>query len=126
MKSIHKFYRIKGAPEDLYAAMTNSFSIELWTGAPARMSTVAGEEFSLFDGDIEGLNISFEPDRRIEQEWYFGEQEEKSMVILELSQEKHFTRIELTHTNIPDDAFEDMKYGWDNYYFGGLKDFFEK
>lgn len=126
MKSIHKFYRIKGAPEDLYAAMTNPFSIELWTGAPARMSTVAGEEFSLFDGDIEGLNISFEPDRRIEQEWYFGEQEEKSMVILELSQEKHFTRIELTHTNIPDDAFEDMKYGWDNYYFGGLKDFFEK
>jgi len=126
MKSIHKFYRIKGTPEDVFSALTNPFSIELWTGAPARMSLVPGEEFSLFDGDIEGINIGFEADKRIEQEWYFGEQEDRSLVTIELSADKHFTRIELTHTNIPDDAFDDMKYGWDNYYFGGLMDFFEK
>ena len=30
------------------------------------------------------------------------------------------------HTNIPDEAYDDMAYGWDTYYFGGLKEFFEK
>jgi len=126
MKSLHKFYRIKSTPDEVYAALTTPFSIELWTGASAKMSTVAGEEFSLFDGDIEGVNLSFVTDEKIEQEWYFGEQEEKSIVTLKLSADKHFTRIELYHTNIPDEAFEDMKYGWDHYYIGALKDFFEK
>jgi len=126
MKTVHKFYRIKGTPDDVYAALTNPFSIELWTGAKAKMSTVPGEEFSLFDGDIEGVNIAFIQDQKIEQEWYFGEQEEKSLVCIELTPDKHYTRIELTHINIPDDAYEDMKYGWDHYYIGALKDFFEK
>ncbi len=126
MKTYHKFYRVKGSPQDIYAALTNPFSIELWTGSPAKMSTVPGEEFSLFDGDIEGLNTGFEQDRKIEQEWYFGEQEEKSAVSILLSEDKHQTLIELTHTNIPDEAWDDIIYGWDHYYFRGLKDFFEK
>lgn len=125
MKELRKYYRIKGAPDEIYAALTNPFSISLWTGSQARMKAEAGTEFSLFDGDIEGMNLSFEKDRQIVQEWYFGEQEEKSIVTITLRPDRHYTKIELHHTNIPDDAYEDMEYGWDTYYFGGLKEFFE-
>jgi activator of HSP90 ATPase len=126
MQEIHRYYRIKGTPAEIYAALINPFSITLWTGGEAVMKDEPGTPFSLFDGDIEGMNLSFEKDHRIVQEWYFGDQPEKSIVTITLRPDKHLTKIELHHTNIPDDAFEDMSYGWDAYYFGGLKEFFEK
>ncbi|MCD4711297.1 MAG: SRPBCC domain-containing protein, partial [Bacteroidales bacterium] len=81
---------------------------------------------SLFEKDIEGINITFEKNSKIIQEWFFGDQEEKSIVTITLRPDRHYTKIELHHTNIPDEAYEDMTHGWDIYYFGGLKDFFEK
>jgi activator of HSP90 ATPase len=125
MKDLKKYYKIKAAPAEVYAALTNPFSIELWTGEKAVMSTTAGEEFSLFGGDIAGRNLQFEPDRKIIQEWYFGDQETPSIVTITLSPEKYLTKIELLHTNIPDEAYEDINLGWDDSYFGSLKEFFE-
>lgn len=125
MKTYHKFYKIKGTPEDIYNALVKPFAISLWTGAKTQMEEKEGTEFSLFDGDISGMNLEFVPNQKIVQEWYFGDQEERSIVTINLKEERIYTRIELTHTNIPDEAFEDMKEGWDSYYFGGLKDFFE-
>jgi activator of HSP90 ATPase len=126
MKELRKYYRIKGTPEEIYAALINPFAIALWTGGKAEMSEEPKSRFSLFDGDIEGVNISFEKESRIVQEWFFGDQEEKSIVSITLRPDRHFTKIELHHTNIPDEAYEDMVHGWDNSYFGGLKAFFEK
>jgi activator of HSP90 ATPase len=126
MQELRKYYRIKGTPEEIYAALVNPFSISLWTGSKADMKEEVGYEFSLFDGDIAGRNLKFEKDRQIIQEWYFGEQEEASIVTITLRPDRHYTKIELHHTNIPDEAFEDMEYGWNSYYFGGLKEFFEK
>lgn len=125
MKELRKYYRIKSTPPEIYAALVNPFSITLWTGAEAVMKEEAGTEFSLFDGDISGMNLSFVKDHQIVQEWYFGEQDEKSIVTITLRPDRIYTKIELHHTNIPDEAYEDMVHGWDEYYFGGLKDFFE-
>ncbi|MCF8224704.1 MAG: SRPBCC domain-containing protein [Bacteroidales bacterium] len=125
MKNLKKHYKIKATPPEVYAAITNPFSIEIWTGEEAVMSTRAGEEFSLFSGDIAGRNLQFEPDRKIIQEWYFGDQKEPSIVTITLEPDKYFTKIEILHTNIPDDAFDDILNGWDESYFRGLKEFFE-
>ncbi|MCF8345569.1 MAG: SRPBCC domain-containing protein [Bacteroidales bacterium] len=125
MKNLKKYYKIKATPAEVYAAITNPFSIELWTGEKAVMSTTAGEEFSMYSGDITGRNLQFEPDTKVVQEWYFGEQKAPSVVTIALVPEKYFTKIELLHTNIPDEAFEDITDGWDASYFGALKEFFE-
>ncbi len=124
MKTYHKHYRIKATPEEVYNALVKPFAIALWTGAKVRMEEKAGTEFSLFDGDINGINLEFVPNEKIVQEWEFGDQEEKSLVTIILREDKIYTDIDLTHINIPDDAFDDMKHGWDHYYFGGLEEFF--
>ncbi len=124
MKTFHKYYKLRATPEEVYNALVKPFAIALWTGAKVMMEEKAGTEFSLFDGDISGMNIEFVPNEKIVQEWYFGEQEEKSIVTLKLREDKLFTNIELNHINIPDDAFEDMREGWDQYYFGALEEFF--
>lgn len=125
MKEIRKYFRIKGSPEEVYNALVNPFSIALWTGAEAIMEEKEGTEFSIFGGDITGRNLQFEKDHKIVQEWDFGDQDEASVVAITLRPERHYTKIELHHTNIPDEAFEDMDQGWTTYYFGGLKEFFE-
>ncbi|MCB2196029.1 MAG: SRPBCC domain-containing protein [Bacteroidetes bacterium] len=125
MKDYKKYYIISAEPEEVYTALTNPFTIELWSGYKAAMSTEPGTEFSLWEGDISGKNITFEPNKKIVQEWYFGDQNEQSIVTIKLFENKKGTQVELNQTNIPDDDFENITEGWDEYYFGAIKDFFE-
>lgn len=124
MKDFKKYYIINADPEDVYAALTNPFTLELWTGEAALMSTEPGSEFSMWDGSITGKNIEFLPMQMIRQEWYFGEQEEKSIVTIKLHPHKKGTSVELLHTNIPDDDYDEFVEGWNESYFGSLNDFF--
>jgi activator of HSP90 ATPase len=124
MKSYHKYYKLKAKPDEVYNALTKPFAIELWTGEKAEMEEKPGSLFSIFGGDITGLNLEFVQDEKIVQEWFFGETEKDSIVTIILHSSGTSTNVELLHTNIPAEAFEDIKYGWDHYYFGGLRDFF--
>ncbi len=126
MKSFKKYYIISAAPEEIYIALTNPATIQLWSGEPAQMSTEPGSEFSLFEDSIVGRNIAFDKNKRIQQEWYFGEQEEPSVVTIKLHPHKHGTSVELSHTNIPDEVYEEMVQGWDENYFGQLEEFYNE
>lgn len=126
MKDFKKYFIINTEPEILYNALTNAATIQLWTGEPAIMEPVEGTEFSLWSDSICGKNISFEPGRKIVQEWYFGEQEEPSIVTIILHKDKNKTSAELRHTNIPDEDFEDIIAGWMENYFGSLMKFYEE
>jgi activator of HSP90 ATPase len=124
MKEYKKYYEITAPPEDVYLALTNPATIQLWSGDLAEMSTEPESEFSLWDGNIVGRNIEFELNKKIVQEWYFGEQESLSIVTIKLHPHKKGTSVELTHINIPDEDFIDICDGWDEYYFGALIDFY--
>ena len=126
VKDYKKYYLLPATPEEIYTALTNPFTIELWTGEPAVMSTEPGTEFSIWDGSIVGKNIEFEQDKKIVQQWYFDGQPEASIATIKLHQDKSGTSLELRHTNIPDEAFDDITNGWDEYYIGGLADFFSE
>ena len=126
MKNLKKHYRIKALPEFVYKALTNPISIEMWSGSEAVMEEKAGTEFSLWDGDITGLNLEFTENQKIVQQWYFEGQEEKSLVTITLTPEGRETRVEVLHINIPDEAFENIVDGWDNYYFKPLKKLVEE
>jgi activator of HSP90 ATPase len=125
MKDYKKYYIISGTPEEVYLALTNPLSIKLWTGEEAEMSTDPGTEFCLWDGSIVGKNLEFEHGKKIVQQWYFGEQKEPSIVTIKLHEHKHGTSAELVHTNIPDEDFKNITYGWDQAYFAGLIEFFD-
>lgn len=125
MKEFKKYYRLPATPEEVYTALTNPLTIELWTGETAEMSTEPGSEFSMWEGSIVGKNLEFEADKKIVQQWYFDGQPEESVVTIKLHPDKSGTSVELKHTNIPDAEYEDIAEGWDNSYFGALAEFFE-
>lgn len=126
MKDYKNYYIIGATPEEVFIALTNPATLQLWTGEPAIMSTEPGSEFSLWEGSIEGKNISFEPGKKIVQQWYFGDQEEASIVTLLLHSHKQGTSAELRHINIPDEAYDEIVEGWNEVYFESLINFYEE
>jgi len=124
MKTFKKTFRIYAEPSDVYSALTNPFTIEVWSGYPAIMSEEPGSEFSLWEGDITGRNLEFIKDRKIVQEWYFGEQTDKSIVTISIQSDKEDSQVTVEHTNIPDKDFTDIAEGWREYYIGAIADFF--
>ena len=124
MKDFKKYYHLTATPEEVYTALTNPLTIELWTGETAVMSTEPDSEFSMWEGSIVGKNLEFEENKKIVQQWYFDGQPEASIVTIKLHQDKDNTSVELRHTNIPDTEYMGFAEGWDNSYFGPLADFF--
>ena len=125
MKDFKKYFLISTEPDQLYRALTNPLTIHLWSGEPAEMSEEPESEFSLWDGSIVGKNLEFIKDKMIRQQWYFGEQETPSIVTIKLHPHERGTSVELRHSNIPDESYDEITEGWTETYFAALIDFYE-
>ena len=116
---------ITADPEEVFAALTNPFQIELWSGYPADMKAEKGYVFSLWEGDITGVNLEVVPGRLLVQEWFFGEREEQSIVRITLKKEGVRTQVSLQHSHIPAEVYDEITEGWKDYYLGSVKSMLE-
>jgi activator of HSP90 ATPase len=123
MKSFSKLFVINAEAEDVYAALTNPVTIAIWSGYPAIMKAEPGEEFSLWEGDITGRILEAVTNKKIVQEWYFGDQEEASVATIILKRDNGNTSVTVDHTNIPDDDFANISEGWREYIMGAIQKF---
>ncbi|NQD71257.1 ATPase [Sphingobacterium shayense] len=126
MKNFKKYYIIGAEPEEIYKALTTETTIRLWTGDLVTIDPQEGGAFSMWDGAITGEFIALEPFKKIVQQWYFGEQEEKSIVTIKLHEHKKGTSLELEHINIPDDDYDNMVEGWNSTYMASLSEFYDE
>jgi len=124
LKDFKRYFSLPALPDQVYIALTNEATIQLWTGEPAVMKAVPGAEFSLWDESITGRNLEFDPGKKIVQEWFFGERPEKSIVTIKFFDEKGSTSMEVRQTNIPDEDYDNIAEGWVNSYAGALIEFF--
>lgn len=125
MKDFKKYFIITAPPDQVYLALTTEATIQLWSGDKAEMKPEPGTEFSLWDGSIAGKNLEFEPGKKIVQQWYFGEQAEPSLVTIKLHDHVQGTSVEVRHTNIPDEDYDDIVEGWIHSYMASLQEFYE-
>lgn len=124
MKDLKRYFLLNAEPKDVYNALTNKKMLEIWTGEEAKMEPVPETEFSLWNSSITGINLEFEENKKIVQQWFFGEQEDKSIVTIKLHPNKKGTSVELRHTNIPDEAYQNISEGWEEDFFGALRELF--
>ncbi len=124
MADYKKYFIIPESPELVYQALTTEATIRLWTGDAVQFTPVVGSEFSMWDGSIVGKVLTLEPGRKIEQEWFFGDLPEPSIVTMILHENPKGTSLELRHTNIPEDDFDDIVEGWNETYMTSLIDFY--
>jgi len=126
VKSFKKYFTIPASPEIVYLGLTRQEIMRLWTGDEVEMIEEPGTEFSLWDGNITGRNLEFEPGKKIVQQWYFGEQEEPSIVTIKLHAINQGTSVEVRQTNIPDEAYDEIEAGWTEQYMSMLIDFYSE
>ncbi|GGH31293.1 ATPase [Sphingobacterium alkalisoli] len=124
MKNFKQYFVIPASPTEIYLALTTEITIRLWTGDTVEIDPQVGGEFSLWDGAITGRFLELEPGKKIVQQWYFGEQEEPSIVTLKLHEHKKGTSLEVNHINIPEDAYDEIVEGWESEYVESLIDFY--
>jgi len=124
MKNFKQYFVIPASPTEIYLALTTEITIRLWTGDTVEIDPQVGGEFSLWDGAITGRFLELEPEKKIVQQWYFGEQEEPSIVTLKLHEHKKGTSLEVNHINIPEDAYDEIVEGWESEYVESLIDFY--
>ena len=70
MKELKKTIHIKVPRDEVYNAITNSLTIELWSGYKAVFENKPGTEFSIFDGDITGTIKNLESPSRYKAFFY--------------------------------------------------------
>jgi len=127
MKDFKIYYDIDASTEDVWNAFTNPVAIALWTGYQPVFSLEPGSEFELWEGDICGQILSVNPGKELVQKWYFGDQEEDSIVTIKIHPDKSEScKVEVRHSNIPDDDYDDIVEGWKEYYLGAIADFVEE
>lgn len=124
-ESIKKYTLLKAAPDEVYLALTNPYTVRLWAGNEAVMSDIPGDEFSLFEGAIVGKNIALTPGKAIHQVWYFGE-ENPATFIIKLHEHKKGTSLEMNLIDVPLDALENISRGIEEVYIASLLDFYEE
>jgi len=123
MKEYKKYFILNATPEEVYMALTNPLTIKLWTDEEATMSTEINSEFSIMGGSIVGKNLEFVENKKLVQQWYFGDNE-PSIVTFKFHTHPEGTSVEVRQTNIPIDDYIDIVEGWDNAFFGNLQMYF--
>lgn len=124
-KDFKAYFIIPEEPSSVYLALTTESTAILWTGGNAQIDPKVDGSFSLWDGAIVGKFLELDPENyTIVQEWYFGEQDEKSIVSIKLHEHKKGTSMEVRQSNIPLEDFDNITSGWTEEYAGGLIDFY--
>ncbi|HIN38835.1 MAG TPA: ATPase [Flavobacteriales bacterium] len=118
---------IKATTKEIYSAWLNSQLHTQMTGGEANCSDKVGASFTAWDGYISGKNLELFENKKIVQTWRtteFSEDDEDSILTIQLSEIKEGTELTLTHKNIPKGQTQ-YKQGWIDHYFVPMKEFFK-
>ncbi len=124
-KTIRKVYKISSQTDDVWQALVDPVIIDKWSGSSNKMSSEVGTDFELWNGDIFGKNLEVIPGKKLVQEWYGGNWPKPSKVTFTIKKDQKGTILELEQINVPDEQFEDIDNGWDEYYLGPMKEMLE-
>lgn len=117
---------LNAAAKDIYKAWLSSDGHTKMTGGEATASNRVGDDFTAWDGYIQGKNLVLEENKRIVQSWrtsQFLENEPDSQIEVLLEEGDGVTELTLTHSNVPESG-EHYRKGWDEHYFQPMKKYF--
>jgi len=119
--TIFKTVVLPAPAETLYDMYMDPEIHGAFTGAPAKISDVAGSPFEAFGGLLLGTTLQVIKSRLIVQSWRsvnFAEDDRDSTLIISFAPEEDGEgRIDLVHLDVPEDDFQGVSGGWESRYF---------
>lgn len=128
-KRITQKILLNATPHEIYEIFMDSKKHSELTESVAKISRKVGGKYSVWEGAISGKNIELIEDKKIVQTWKSdGEDWKKghySTITFTFEPTDYGTEINFTHDQIPESAFENVKKGWNTYYWEPLKEMFK-
>ncbi len=127
-KTIHQSVTFKDSPHEVYEALMDSEKHSEFTGSEAKISRAVGGKFTVYGGEIEGVNLYLVSDQKIVQSWRYSDWQEGhySKATFLLKKVDGGTNLNFTQTDVPEEHYEDISQGWHDYYWGPMKEMLEK
>ena len=127
-KTIRQVITLKATPHAIYEMLMDSKKHAEIVGSTASISKKVGGKFTVYDGDVEGVNIELVPDEKIVQTWRMGDwpKGHYSKATFSFKEVDGKTKFTFTQTGVPEEFYEDIKQGWIDYYWTPLKELFKK
>jgi activator of HSP90 ATPase len=127
-KTIHQTVTFKANQHAVYETLMVSKKHAKLVGADAKIIKKVGAKFSIYDGEIEGVNLELVPDKKIVQSWRYSDWPEGhySKATFLLEEIKDGTKLTFTQTDVPEDLYADVSQGWKDYYWQPMKEMLEK
>ena len=126
MPTIKQSYEMKASPEEVFDALTNSEVIQDWSGDEAKMNDQVGGKFSLWGGQMFGINTEVVKNKRLVQDWGYDQWDTLSKVTFLIKPKGKLTVVELLHENVPEKSITSITEGWNTYYLGAMQEMFEE
>lgn len=128
MKTIQQTVTFKAGRHEVYELLMDAKKHSALTGSDVKISQKVGDKFTVYDGEIEGINLELVPDEKIVQSWRYSDWTEGhySRATFSLEDVKGGTRLIFTQEDVPDEYYEDIKQGWREYYWNPMKEMLKK
>jgi activator of HSP90 ATPase len=134
--TIHQETDLKASPKQLYEVLISSKafsdctkkSFPSFSPASARIDSVVGGSFSLFDGHIVGRILELVPNERIVEAWRVVDWPAGiySIARFEFRANGTGTTLVFDHTGFPKGLKEHLASGWSEHYWAALSKYFEQ
>ena len=133
--TIHQSAYFKVAPAQVYKTLLSSVafsactkkSFDMFTASSAKIDSVPGGTFSLFDGHIIGRILELVPDQRIVEAWRVVDWPAGvySIARFDISPEGSGTRVIFNHVGFPEGLKEHLSVGWQQHYWDAMTNYFQ-
>jgi activator of HSP90 ATPase len=133
--TIHQSAYFKVRPAEIYNILLSSSafsactkkSFDMFTASSAKIDSVTGGVFSLFDGHIIGRILELVPGQRIVEAWRVVDWPAGvySIARFDLSTEGAGTRLTFEHIGFPEGLKEHLALGWQQHYWDAMTRYFQ-
>lgn len=125
--SLHQEESFDVSPARVYQALLSTAEFAAFSGQKATIEPAVGGAFSLFDGQVVGINLDLVPSQRIVQAWRaIGDWPAGifSIVHFALAPKGNGTQLALDHTGFRPGDFDHLNRGWAPHYWVPMRKYF--
>ncbi len=120
--------KLAATPEQVFRAWLSSEGHAAMTGSPASVEPRIGGNFNAWDGYITGKTVELKPYNLIVQAWRtteFADGDPDSKIEIVLKPVADGTKLTLFHCDLPEGQAESYESGWEESYFGPMREYFK-
>lgn len=128
MKEIKQTILFNASAADIYEYLTNARKLQKIIGGKVSSDTKPNGKFSHYDGYLFGTFVEAVPGKKIVMKWACEDfpKNQFSDIKIELKAKgPKQTELIFTQTNIPDELYEDLSVGLNEFYWDPIKDHLE-